>query len=143
MKKLPLWARPITRRLRRLAAELGPFGFRYLGVLVEHHGMILDQPGVAKAIAEALQEVGRLSPRGVRAGDIVRRIRVEVLDAGPGLLMQASWSGGIWDRGVVQIRVHDHWTEEMKRGIVGLVLEELRATGRVSPLHGVEGEAAS
>ncbi|MCP4741497.1 MAG: hypothetical protein GY871_04610 [Actinomycetales bacterium] len=139
-RKLPSWARPIARRLGRLAAELGPFGFRYFGVLVQHRGIILNQQGVAQAIAEALQEIGRIG-RGARAGDIVRRIEVEVLEGGPGLHMKAAWTGGIWDRGIVTVRLHDHWTEEMKRGIVALVLEEMRADGRI-PQH-FSGEGPS
>lgn len=121
--------RRLLRRLagcaRRFAAHAGPHGFRHLGVLVEHRGLLVDQAGVSRAIDDALRLVASVAPRGTSVAPTVRRIRVDIRDANDPLpAMEALWSGGLLDRGVVRIRVHDHWLESLTTGIVGLICED-------------------
>jgi len=112
-----------------LLADIGIGGFRY-GVRVIHTGVLIDQRTIAGAVRSASTRVAvRRHLSGSELESIVRRITVVIGGGRPGkgLVMQARWTGGYRDRGLIQVDVGEGYVEAIARGIEALIETECGA----------------
>lgn len=134
MAALTLSSRLIGRFLADLARLNLGGGFRAGGVTIQHPDVLLDQERAGEVVARAVAALSRRGHRPRALSDLLARVDVRVLPhRGPGrprVDVEARWTGGFRDRGLICIRHSPDWPDQLGRALLALLLLELEPNTR-------------
>ena len=145
------WRRKLQRGLKTLATLAKSAGyFHHRGIRVRHHGLLVDQPGIAAAlddVAEVMgQRYGHSATLAIMSRITIRYYSHPVLVASGWADQDARWTGGtaFAERGLAKIHYDDKWASRTRVAVGALVALELHGDLREPEVDDtLEAEAAS